>query len=324
MKRTNQNAAATEALKFELSIDADTINELRDLIEQRKKLDDAANDAPQEIASAEAELANLHREIAAREADVVFIDDSKLPALQKEIAKLSGAIDTKDLAVRRLKARLEALEARAPDLDNKIDLAIGYVRVEANMAAQNLQIALAEALRSKVDEVQMIYAQVRALQRLVPMNRTSDFLISAYVPDLESCMRVNTGTGHYDAAPNLLAITNTDTESAESEIAETMKPITDALIAARSHRPYVPLAKRPQPYVFRGSNQGPVRGLGGSIGPGEPPLPIEQPESTFKGYRTNEPYEIKGDMSGRRTREATGVEMNMAAALAAAQQSAEQ
>ena len=322
MKRTNQNAAAAQAPKLELSIDADTINELRDLIEQRKKLDDAANNAPQEIASAEAELANLRRDLAAREADVVFVDDSKLPTLQKEIAKLSDAIDTKDLAVRRLKARLEALEARAPDLDNKIDLAIGYVRVDANMAAQDLQVALAESLRSKVAEARKIYAQVRALQRLVPMVRTSDFLISAYVPDLESCMRVNTGTGHYDAAPNLLAITDTDTESAESEITEVMKPIADALMIGRQHRPYVPLSKRPQPYVFRGSNHGPARGLGGSIGQGEPPIPVEQPEPTFKGYHYSEPYQVKSDMSGRRTREAAAAtEMDMGRAIMQAAES---
>jgi hypothetical protein len=324
MKRTDQNASSATVAKFELSIDADTVNELRDLIEQRKKLDEATNNAPGEIAAAEADLASLHRELAVREADVVFIDDSKLPALQKEIAKLSGAIDSKDITVRRLRARLESLEARAPDLDNKIDLAIGYMRLEANMGAQNLQAALAENLRSKVAEVRMIYAQVRALDRLVPMHRTRDFLISAHMPDLDSCMVINSGSERYDTAPNLLAITDAETVSAEAEIVEAMKPISDALKLASSHRPYVPLAKRPQPYVFRGSNQGPARGLGGLIGPGEPPVPVEQPESKFQGYRINEPYEIKSDMSGRRTREAAAAaELDMGRAIMQASESAD-
>ncbi|KVU21224.1 hypothetical protein WK62_19760 [Burkholderia ubonensis] len=318
MKRTNQNAAAVPAPKFDLSIDAKTLNELRELLDQRKKLDDAVNSAPADIVAAEAELAGLHQQFSALEADVVLVNDAKLPSLQKEIAKLAGTIDDKDLSIRRMKARLDALEARAPELDNKIDLAIGYVRVEANMAAQNLQVELAETLRSKVAEVQMIYAQVRALHRLAPMPRTSDFLISAYVPDLESCMRVNTGTGHYDAAPNLLAITNADTESAESEIAETMKLISDALIAARGHRPYVPLAKRPKPYVVKGAWDGPGGRTERPEEPEEPPVRMK----TMEEARA-EPYEIKGDSSGLRTwRQAQ--EMNMAAAIAETQHSAEQ
>ncbi|KVF38047.1 hypothetical protein [Burkholderia vietnamiensis] len=323
MKRTNQNAASVPVPKFDLSIDAKTLSELRELLDQRTKLDDAMSSGPADIVAAEVELAGLRQQFAALEADVVLVDDAKLPSLQKEIAKLADMIDEKDLSIRRMKVRLDALEARAPELDNKIDLAIGYVRVEANMAAQNLQVELAETLRSRVAEVRMIYAQVRALDRLVPMNRTRDFLISAHMPDLESCMVINSGAERYDMAPNLLAITDADTVSAEAEIVKAMKSISDALKLAHSHRPYVPLAKRPQPYVFRGSNQGPARGLGGSIGPGEPPVPVEQPESKFKGYRTDEPYEIKSDMSGRRTREAAATEMNMGRAIIQAAESAD-
>ncbi|MCC8396321.1 hypothetical protein LJ656_27400 [Paraburkholderia sp. MMS20-SJTR3] len=253
MKRNNQNEAVAQAPKLTLAIDAETLNEMHGLLDQRKKLDDVMNSAPAEIAAAEAELANLRCQLGALEADVVLIDDAKLPALQKEIAKLADTIDTKDLTLRRLKARVEALEARAPELDSKIEIAIGYVRVEANMAAQDIQVALAEELRNKVAEVRYIYAKLRALQGFVPHTRTSDFLISAYVPDLESCMRINTSTGHYDAAPNLLASADADTAEAEAEVAEALKPITAALLVARKHKPYVPLAKRPQLYVNRGT-----------------------------------------------------------------------
>jgi hypothetical protein len=252
MKRTNQSTATIQTTA-PTSDDNEAIRELNELLAQRGKLDEAVDTAPAEIAEAERELANMRQTLAAHEADVVLVDAAKLPALQKDINRLATAIDAKDLEVRRMRARLDALEARAPELDSKIDLAIGYVRVEANMAAQDIQVVLAEELRSKVAEVRMIYAKVHALQYLVPMDRTRDFLVSAYVPDLESCMRVNTGTGHYDAAPNLLAITTNDTASAAAEIAATMKPITDALIVARKYRPYVPMAKRPQPYVNRGT-----------------------------------------------------------------------
>ena len=146
------------------------------------------------------------------------------------------------------------------------------------------------------------------------MVRTNDFVTSAYVPDLESCMRVNTGTGYYDAAPNLLSLTDDDTAAAEAEIVAEMKPITDALVMGRQHRRYVPIAKRPQPYQYRGSNSGPALGLGGPIGePGPPPQSIDE-KSNFNGYRTDQPYEIKGDMTGRRTREAMA-EVNIPVAM---------
>ncbi|WP_144142648.1 hypothetical protein [Paraburkholderia sp. BCC1884] len=317
MKRTNQIASNAEATKSaEPLVDADAINELNELLSQRRKLDDAVDEAPGQIAAAERELSGLRADLAAREADVVFVDDSKLAALQKEIAKLADAVDAKDLAVRRLKARVEALEARAPELDSKIDLAIGFVRVDANMAAQDVQAELAEELRSAVAKAQVIYAKVRALQRLVPMDRTSDFLISAYVPDLESCMRVNTGTGHYDAAPNLLAAATDETKAAEAELAELMKPITDAVHAGRKHRPYVPLSRR-QPYIIKGSNEG----IGGK--PEAPPVRVvEQP--AFKGYRIDGEYQVKGDQSGVRTRQAAATEMDMGRAIMHAADSARQ
>jgi len=253
MKRTNQNPIASPAPKISVSFeDATAIKELNDLIEQRRKLDEATNDAPGQIATAERELANLRNDMAAREADVVFVDDSNLQSLQKEIANLAETIDAKDLTVRRMKARFEALEARAPELDAKIDLAIGFVRVEAAMVAQDIQSQLSEELRCKVAEVQMIYAKVRALSRIVPMDRTRDFVASAYLPDIESAMRVNTGTGYYDAAPNLLAVQSADTVAAEAEIEAVMQPITKALSAGRTHRPYVNFAKRPGPYITKG------------------------------------------------------------------------
>ncbi|EEF24372.1 conserved hypothetical protein, partial [Ricinus communis] len=128
MKRTNPNNATARVPKFDLEIDAGTLNELRGLLDQRKKLDDAVNSAPSEIAAGEAELADLRHRLAVLEADVVLVDDAALPEMQKQIEDLSEVIDAKDLAFRRLKGRLKALEDRAPELDNKIEIAIGYLR----------------------------------------------------------------------------------------------------------------------------------------------------------------------------------------------------
>jgi hypothetical protein len=314
MKRTNTNASSAEAPKFDLAIDAETLNELRELIGQRKKLDDAVNSAPADIFAAEGELSEMRRQLSVLEADVVLVDDAKLPSLQKEIEKLAGTIDVKDLAVRRLKGRLEALESRAPDLDSKIEIAIGYVRIEVNIAAQSLQSQLAEELRDKVKTVRMLYAQVRALQSVVPLPQTNDFLLCAHVPDLEQCMASYASGAPRDVSQNLLALVDDGTAAAESEVAEALKPIAEALMVARKHRPYVPLAKRPAPYVRKGAWDGP----GGRTGDR-----IERPAEI--GAQANGSSESPAKAStpnGGSTRDGMPVEMNMAVAIDAAARSA--
>lgn len=311
MKRTNTTVAEIQAPRFALAIDAETIDELRGLLDQRKKLDDAVNGAPAEIAAAESELTTLRHQLGALEADVVLIDDAKLPALQKEIAKLADTIDAKDLAVRRIKARVDALEARAPELDGKIEIAIGYVRVEANMAGQNLQTELAAMLRDKVADIRNIYAQVRALQRAVPLQQARDFIACAHVPDLEHCLVSYLSGVPHDSSRNLLAQMDEGTATAEAEIEEALKPIAEAFALARKHRLYVPLARRPVPYVRKGAWDGP----GGRTGD----RPEETEEPPAPRMKTMEealaaPYEIKGDSSGFRTWK-KAQEMNMGLAI---------
>ncbi len=318
MKRTNTNTAAVQAPKFALAIDAETVSELSGLLDQRKKLDDAVNSAPADIASAEAELAHLRYRLGALEADVVLVEDAKLPALQNEIAQLADTIDAKDLAFRRLKARIDALEARAPDLDTKIELAIGYVRVEANMAASSLQSVLAAELRAKVAEIRNIYAQVRTLLGAAPLQQASDFLACAHVPDLEHCFVSYVRGVPHDSSQNLLALRDESTAAAEAEIVEALKPIAEAFAMARKHRPYVPLAKRPVPYVRKGTWDGPGGRVDRPEEAEEPPAPrMKTIEEAMA-----EPYEIKGDSSGFRTWKAAA-EMNMTAAIAAQQSSGE-
>ncbi|ABI87966.1 hypothetical protein CH72_2386 [Burkholderia ambifaria AMMD] len=317
MARTQQLTAAVQA-KPNLTIDAETISNLRELLDQRKKLDDAVNAAPAEISSLEAELSSLRQQMGALEADVVFIDETQLPAKQKQIKALNEVLAEKELAVRRKKVLLETLEARAPDLDEKIEIAIGFVRVEAGIASQSLRSDIAEELRGKVHELQQIYAKVRALNGLVRNDRTADFLLSALVPDLDHCMRVITQTGTYEQSTNLLEIRTDDTAAAEAEISEVMRPITEVLALARNHRPYVPLAKRPAPYVRKGAWDGPGGRVDRPEEPEEPPVRMKTIDEALA-----EPYEIKGDSSGFRTWK-QAQEMNMTAAITDAQQSAEQ
>ncbi|WP_208102102.1 hypothetical protein [Burkholderia sp. D-99] len=309
MARTQQPIPAAQA-KPDLTIDAETISNLRELLDQRKKLDDAVNAAPAEISALESELSSLRQQMATLDAEVVLIDDAQLPAKQKQIKALDGVIAEKGFSVRRAQARLETLEALAPDLDEKIEIAIGFVRVEASIAAQSLRSDIAEELRGKLHELQLIYAKVRALHGLVRADRTGDFLQSALIPDLDHCMRITTRSGTYEASTNLLETRSDDTAAAEAQISEAMRPITDVLVLARKHRPYVPLAKRPAPYVRKGAWDGP----GGRIDrPEEPEVPPVRMKTIEEAL--TEPYEIKGDSSGFRTWQKAN-EMNIGKELA--------
>ncbi|WP_175984465.1 hypothetical protein [Burkholderia vietnamiensis] len=316
MPRPHQSGIAAQA-KPNLSIDAETISNLRELLDQRKKLDDAVNAAPSEIKFIEDELSNLRQQMASLEADIVLVDEAHVPAKQKQIKALGEVLAEKELAVRRKKMLLETLEQRAPDLDEKIEIAIGFVRVEAGIAAQSLRSDIAQELRGKLHELQLIYAKVRALHGLVRDERTGDFLKSALIPDLDQCMRIIARNETYEASPNLLDTRNDDTAAVEAQISDAMRPITDVLVLARKHRPYVPLAKRPAPYVRKGAWDGPGGRIDRTEEPEEPPVHMKAIEEVLA-----EPYEIKGDSSGLRTR-TQPQEMNMVVAMQEAQEFAE-
>ncbi|MGU7843011.1 hypothetical protein ACV22V_26490 [Burkholderia sp. AW33-5] len=317
MPRPHQSGIAAQA-KPNLSIDAETISNLRELLDQRKKLDDAVNAAPAEINSLEIELSSLRQQMASLDADIVLVDEAQLPAKRKQIKALDEVIAEKDLAVQRAKRRLEVLEARAPDLDEKIEIAIGFVRVEASIASQSLRSDIAEELRGKLHDLQLIYAKVRALNGLVRDGHATDFLQSALIPDLDHSMRITMQNGTHETSANLLEIRNDDTAAAEALISEAMRPITDVLALARKHRPYVPLAKRPAPYVRKGAWDGPGGRIDRPEEPEELPVRMKTVEEALA-----EPYEIKGDSSGFRTWKQAH-EMNMTAAISDPQQSAEQ
>lgn len=314
MKRTSQAAIAShERANAQASAAAAAVAEFEAMLARRKKLDQAVESAPVQIAETEHELAAMRSSLAAKERDIVFVDDADVQATQKEIIRLANAIDAKDLELRRLKARVEALEAMAPDIDAQVDAAVCAIRVEASNAAVALCAELAAEVRERASELQLTYAKIRALTAIVPLPKTTDFLDAAKVPDLDEC-------GYFATTANLLSLESEASKVAEAEIKDRMGGITSALRAARAYSPYVPVAKRPGPYQFRGSNSGPQKGMGGAIGPGEPPIPYTPEPPAFKGYRDAEPYQIKGDQGGIRTRQAA-VEMDMGHAILQAAES---
>jgi len=107
---------------------------------------------------------------------------------------------------------------------------------------------------------------------------------------------------------DLLAADQND--KAEHAVVERLRVVQKAQTAVRTHREFVPLAQRPTPYVIKGSNEGP----GGRPTPPLPQPAAAPPNSIEQAMK--EPYTIRGDGSGGRSRGAVA-DMNIAGQLVA-------
>ncbi|CBJ50351.1 hypothetical protein [Ralstonia solanacearum] len=288
------------------------VQDVHDALARRKLLDEAANASPARIEEIEREANHLRGEIASQEADIVLCDEAEVPAKEKAIRKLADELTAKERELSRAKARLNALEARAPEIDAAIDEAARMLNLEVGMLAESFKVRICEELREAVKPLLPIMDKARAMGR--PFN---DYFQAAYLPDPEgfilSTQYIGAISGHVGV--NLL----NGASGEPNPIMEVMAPVNEALNALRAHRAYVPLAKRPKPYVRKGAWDGP----GGRTErpqesqPEEPSPPRKTLEEALR-----EPYVIKGDSSGIRTWKAAA-ELNMSRAMMAAEDLAE-
>lgn len=284
-------AKAAEPAPYVLSSEMQAaIQAVHDALGRRKTLDEATNAAPAQIAELEQEANRLRGEIASREADIIWCADTEVPAAEGAIAKLSDELITRETELRRAKSRLDALEARAPELDAAVDQAGYMLNLEVGMQGEIFRARISEELREAVKPLLPILEKARAMGPLF-----NDYLQAAYLPDPEGFilgLRSN-GAISSNVGVNLL----NGVSNVPNPITEVMAPVNAALNALRSHRAYVPLAKRPKPYVMKGAWDGP----GGRTGPRPPE--VEKPSAPRKTMEEalKEPYTIKGDSSGIRT-----------------------
>ncbi len=287
------------------------IEAVHDAIARRKVLDEAVNEAPARIAALEQEADRMRGELARLDADIALCDDAEVPAKERAIKKLDGDLSTKETELRRARARLDALEARAPEIDAAVSEA-GYVlNLETNSLAESFKERISEELREAVKPLLPILEKARAVGPLM-----NDFCQAAYLPDPAGfyLARSNNNANFANIGFNLLS----GASGLPNPINEVMAPVNAALAAWRGHKPYLPLAKRPVPYVRKGAWDGP----GGRVDrPDEPEQPPAPRMKTLEEALA-EPYTIKGDSSGIRTWQAAA-EMNMAKALADAADSAD-
>jgi len=297
----------SKATTYELTAEVmQAVTTLNAALECRKTLDAAVNESPARIAEIEAEQARLMGEIASTEADIALCDAGEVSAKEKAIKRLETAFKDGETALRRARARLEALEARAPKLDAAIDEAGGVLNLEVSMMVASLKSLIAQEIREAAKALLPIMERARAIGP-----QLNDFCVGAYLPDPETFILA--ASNHTSAGANVGTNLLREASGLPNTITEVMKPVNDALNALRAHRAYVPLAKRPVPYVRKGAYDGP----GGRVDRPEeikPPEP-ETPRMTIEEAMAK-PYQKKAqDWRGRGY--AAGQDLNIAAALVA-------
>lgn len=276
----------------------EAVKELHDLMDQRKKLEAAANDSPAQSQDAERELNILRAALASKEADAVMAEGKQLAVLDKEIEGIAQSITQKESEIRRSQARLAAVESRIESLDEQIELAIDLVRREANITAGNVREQVAEEIQKEIGALQLCYSRIRTLQKIIPSENCGDFLTVAHVPDPRACVVYRAHGANTDSSANLLAGRSDETDAAENEMFAALRPVSETLAICRRFKAYVPLAKRPTPYVRKGAYDGP----GGRVDRPEDSQPEEEPPKmkTIEEAMA-EPYTVKGDANGIRT-----------------------
>ena len=299
MAKAQSNVTQPAPLSIgEQFMQTDAVKELHELMEQRKKLEAAANDSPAQIQDAERELSILRAALASKEADAVMAEGKELAALDKEIEGIAHSITQKESEIRRSQARLSAVESRIESLDQKIEIAIDLVHREATITASNVRDRIAEEIREKIVALQISYSRIRTLHSFIPSDVSRDFLTVAHVPDPTACLVYRAKGANIDSSANLLAVQSKDTAAADAEMIAALRPVSQTLVLCRRFRPYTPHAKRPAPYVRKGAYDGP----GGRVDRPEDSEPKEEPPKmkTIEEAMA-EPYTIKGDANGIRT-----------------------
>jgi hypothetical protein len=283
----------------------EAIKAAHDALARRALLDDAVNESPAQIAEAELEAERLRGEVGAAEAELALSSGAEAKRLEQHIDGISAALSSKEVAIRRMHARVAALEAKALELDAAIEDAGQTLNREASMFGAGLKAQISAELRESVKPVLAVLSKAHS----VGLGLFNDFFFAAYLPDPEFFIGPNFAERR-GVGVNLLDVRGAD---GQNPVATALAPVKAALAAIRAHRPYVPLAKRPKPYTGR---RGAWDGPGGRTG--ERIERSEQVEAQPDGAGDS-----KADKSaGSNARYGFPAEMNVTASIDAAARSA--
>jgi hypothetical protein len=234
----------------------ESFGRLVSLLARRDRLTARVEGFPAKIEQARADAAAAGDAIMRLEMDFVADDEDLAPTTLKNHEKTVRAAQERQFEAesmeRALRMRLEALEGRLLELDSEVAAEIQVARVDVSATGAALLHELGEELAAAIVPVQRVIAKIGALTAITPLQNARDFMMSAYVGDLQSSMFLFGVNGGVNTAPNMLTARNEATEQAVGEVAERLQHVSDVMALVKGYRAYVPLDRRPKPYVRKG------------------------------------------------------------------------
>jgi hypothetical protein len=165
---------------------------------------------------------------------------------------LKDKTDRHAAAQQRLRSahiRVSGLEDKAVTIDAEVQAATFMLSAELQQYYESVKPALAAEMEAAVKPVIAVLAKVGAFG--LPMR---DVMRSAFIGNPADFHLVGPGMLSHDwRGTNLLTQPPLEADvSVATEIQAMLAPAVQALVRGRAHPEYVPLARRPKPYVIKG------------------------------------------------------------------------
>lgn len=231
---------------------------LDDAVSKAKRTRAAVDETAAQIPALEAQVQELGAKLAEKDADRAIAEDADIKALDAEIKKLGADLDSTQRELNRARNALKVHEERAPEHDEVVRAAVNVLENDLLTFSSDVIERLRTEILEKVKPLQGVFAAFRALGPLGGI-AIRDVIDAAYIPDPKGFVRMQggTGVGSLNCGTNLIA-QEPEPDHAElaKAISQALAPVRASLVAGKALGSYVPLARRPKPYVRQGMVSG--------------------------------------------------------------------
>jgi|UPI0004847CB8 hypothetical protein len=157
-----------------------------------------------------------------------------------------------DALVRRLEARLPALESRLDELTSEVQTEVQITKGDAAAVIGGMVDALGPDLLAALEPLKQVTARIIALEECLPPGTAGRARFEPFIPE-PGHEPLYVGGGEYSKGPNLLKVDDATMTAARAAVADKVQCVRDVLALARSFQAYVPHERRPKPYVLKGT-----------------------------------------------------------------------
>ena len=270
------------------------------VVDRHKKLGSAISHQNALHLTAEDRVKSLSQELNDREIELALAyDDPDLSTKEADVVQLRGELDRAHDVVASAKRAVNALYAKSQGISDEVAHALESLRAHARELAANQADEVSIEIRDASKALAIAVGKARGIG-MGDIRPLTNFLDFVCVPDPRDVFRYWTEEiGFRAGGKSLIDADAPGVEEARQVIAASWKPLQEAAAALRACQPFKPAPPAPTPYVRKGYTV--------SDGTGEPVY--VEPERLLQGFeayhaRGPQPYEIKGDADGHRTKQA--------------------